>query len=210
MNRRLCTFALVAGVMAAVMPGSTPAQQPRPSPAGPDTTRSDSPAMPAMHMPMPGDTTKTMRGMAHGDDMRRMIYGPLGISHVRMGYGISWMPHSSPIHATHRAWGDWAVTLHGVAFGQYDDQGSARSDHQLGVVDWEMLMAMRRIGTGQLHLHSMVSLEPLTLGAKGYPLLLQTGESYRGRPLHDRQHPHDAIMELAAMFQQPVSHGVAI
>jgi len=196
--------------MAAVMPGSTPAQQPRPSPARPDTTRSDSSAMPAMQMPMPGDTTKTMPGMLHVHDMRRMMNGPLGISHVRMGSGTSWMPDSSPMHATHRKWGDWAVMLHGVAFGQYDDQGSARGDHQLGVVDWEMLMAMRRIGTGQLHLHAMVSLEPLTLGAKGYPLLLQTGESYRGQPLHDRQHPHDAIMELAAMFQQPVSHGVAL
>jgi hypothetical protein len=100
--------------------------------------------------------------------------------------------------------------LHGVAFGQYDYQGTKRGDSQLGVVDWEMLMAMRSVGTGKLHLHGMVSLEPITLGGRGYPLLLQTGESYKGEPLHDRQHPHDAFMELAAMFQQPIGRNLAI
>lgn len=71
-------------------------------------------------------------------------------------------------------------------------------------------MLMHDVGTGKLHLHAMASLEPVTLGAKGYPLLLQTGESYQGKPLHDRQHPHDLIMELAAMFQQPVAKNLAV
>jgi hypothetical protein len=56
----------------------------------------------------------------------------------------------------------------------------------------------------------MASLEPATLGGRGYPLLLQTGESYRGEPLHDRQHPHDFVMELAALFQQPVASNLAV
>jgi len=135
---------------------------------------------------------------------------PLGLSHARMGSGTSWLPDSSPMHAVHKMWGDWTVMLHGAAFGQYDDQSSARGGRQFGVVDWEMLMAMRKIGTGMLHLHGMASLEPLTIGAKGYPLLLQTGESYRGAPLHDRQHPHDVFMELAALFQQPVASNLAL
>lgn len=143
-------------------------------------------------------------------DMSTAMQGPLGISHERMGSGTTWMPDSSPMHATHRMLGDWTMMLHGVAFAQYDRQGSERGDAQLGIVDWEMLMAMRRVGTGLLHLHGMVSLEPLTLGGRGYPLLLQTGESYGGQPLHDRQHPHDALMELAAIFQQPVGHGLAV
>ena len=145
-----------------------------------------------------------------GHDMASMMEGPLGLSHVRMGSGTSWMPDSSPMHANHKMLGDWTLMLHGVAFGQYDWQGSKRGDEQLGIVDWEMLMAMRKVGTGMLHLHGMASLEPATLGARGYPLLLQTGESYRGRPLHDRQHPHDAIMELAALFQQPVARNLAV
>lgn len=143
-------------------------------------------------------------------DMTSMMDGPLGVSHVRMGSGTTWMPDNSAMHANHKMWGDWTIMLHGVAFGQYDYQGSKRGDDQFGVIDWEMLMAMRAVGSGMLHLHGMVSLEPLTIGAKGYPLLLQTGESYKGQPLHDRQHPHDAVMELAAMFQQPIARNLAV
>lgn len=138
------------------------------------------------------------------------MLGPLGISHVRMGSGTSWMPDSSPMHATHAIWGNWIAMIHGVAFAQYDDQDSRRGDRQLGITDWEMLMLMRRVGSGMLHLHGMASLEPATIGPKGYPLLLQTGESYKGAPLHDRQHPHDFVMELAALFQQPVASNLAV
>src|SRR4051812_17803122 len=166
------------------------AQHPHPAPPRRDSTmqRSDS-----------------MRSMAMHDDhdMAAMMIGPLGISHLRMGSGTSWLPDSSPMHANHKMLGDWTVMLHGVAFGAYDHQGTQRGANQLGIVDWEMAMAMRRIGTGLLHLHGMASLEPMTIGSRGYPLLLQTGESYKGRPLIDRQHPHDLVMELAAMFEQP-------
>jgi hypothetical protein len=143
-------------------------------------------------------------------DMAAMMTGPLGISHLRMGSGTSWLPDSSPMHANHKMLGDWTVMLHGVAFGVYDHQGTDRGAKQVGIVDWEMAMAMRRIGTGLLHLHAMASLEPATLGARGYPLLLQTGESYKGRPLIDRQHPHDLFMELASLFEQPVSSKLAL
>jgi len=174
-------------------------QVPKPDSTHADTGRGDTASMPGMP------------GMAHGGhDMASMMDGPLGISHVRMGSGTSWMPDSSPMHANHKMWGSWTAMIHGVAFLQYDDQGSRSGDAQLGVVDWEMLMLMRRVGTGMLHLHGMASLEPATIGAKGYPLLLQTGESYKGEPLHDRQHPHDFVMELAALFQQPIARNLAL
>jgi hypothetical protein len=153
--------------------------------------------------PSKGDSSRA-------DSMGNMMNDPLGISHARMGSGTSWMPDSSPMHANHKMWGKWEAMVHGVAFAEYDDQGSTRGDRQLGIIDWEMLMAMRRVGSGMLHLHGMVSLEPATIGAKGYPLLLQTGESYKGQPLHDRQHPHDLFMELAAIFQQPVARNLAV
>lgn len=157
------------------------------------------------------DTMAAMPGMTHGGhDMGAMMNGPLGISHVRMGSGTSWMPDSSPMHANHKMWGDWTAMLHGVAFGEFDHQGGPRGASQWGVIDWEMLMLMHDVGTGKLHLHAMASLEPLTIGSRGYPLLLQTGESYKGQPLHDRQHPHDLIMELAALFQQPIAPNLAV
>lgn len=204
------TVAMAALAAACGAPARAAAQHEHRPPSGADTTRTDSAARPTARDTMAH--APATPGMAHGGghDMRSMMEGPLGVSHVRMGSGTSWMPDSSPMHANHKMWGDWTVMLHGVAFGVYDDQGSKRGDRQLGVVDWEMLMAMRRVGSGMLHLHAMASLEPATLGAKGYPLLLQTGEAYRGQPLHDRQHPHDLIMELATMFQQPVGRSVAV
>lgn len=46
-------------------------------------------------------------------------------------------------------------------------------------------------------MHSaMVSLDPIIEKGYGYPLLYQSGETFRGRPIHDRQHPHDFVSEL--------------
>jgi len=56
----------------------------------------------------------------------------------------------------------------------------------------------------------MLSLDPATVTNRGYPLLLQSGESYRGQPLHDRQHPHDVWMELAAMYERALSPSIGI
>jgi hypothetical protein len=49
----------------------------------------------------------------------------------------------------------------------------------------------------------MASADPL-MGRRGYPLLLQTGESANGQPLVDRQHPHDLFMELSASASQNI------
>jgi hypothetical protein len=138
-----------------------------------------------------------------------MIVGPVGIPLSRMGSGTSWLPDSSPMHAVHAMWGGWTAMLHGVVFPQYDYQRGLRGDKQLGLTDWEMLMAMRPAAGGLLHLHAMTSIEALTIGARGYPLLLQTGESYRGFTLYDRQHPHDLFMEIAAMYERQVAPKVA-
>jgi len=49
----------------------------------------------------------------------------------------------------------------------------------------------RPLGKGRFGFRVMASLEP-AMGKRGYPLLLQTGESTDGRnPLFDRQHPYD-------------------
>src|SRR5438477_3901044 len=57
------------------------------------------------------------------------------------------------------------------------------------------------IGPGTFGVRTMFSLEPATIGQKGYPELLQTGETADGKtPLIDRQHPHDLFMELAAAY----------
>src|SRR3989454_2179327 len=110
----------------------------------------------------------------------KMNEGPLGIPESRMGSGTSWLPDASPMHAAHMVLGDWTLMLHGKGFAQYDWQGGPRGSHQLGFVNWAMAAASRPLGGGRLELRSMLSAEPGTIGARGYPLLLQSGESYRG------------------------------
>jgi hypothetical protein len=72
-----------------------------------------------------------------------------------------------------------------------------------------MAMAYRPIGgAGQVMFRGMLSAEPFTVGPRGYPLLLQTGETWEGRPLHDRQHPHDLFMEIAAIGRVAPTRGL--
>ncbi len=139
-----------------------------------------------------------------------MSAGPLGIPETRMGSGTSWLPDATPMHAAHHTMGDWTLMLHGVGFVQYDGQGGSRGSYQIGLVNWAMAAASRPLGPGRLQVRGMLSTEPWTIGGRGYPLLLQSGESYHGAPLHDRQHPHDLFMELAALYERPVAQNLGL
>jgi hypothetical protein len=93
---------------------------------------------------------------------------------------------------------------------EHDRQLGPRGSDQIGSINWGMLMAMHSLWGGMLHLHGMLSAEPATIGSAGYPLLLQSGESYRGQSLHDRQHPHDLFMEIAGIYEHPITERVAL
>src|ERR1043166_10000553 len=86
-----------------------------------------------------------------------------------------------------------------TAFLRYTDVGSDRDVSIAGkggrsrVDAPSMFMAMysHLIGkNAQFGFRAMLSLDPLIERGYGYPLLYQTGETYRGEPIHDRQHPH--------------------
>src|SRR5207245_8320972 len=113
-------------------------------------------------------------------------------------------------HDAHVTLGGWRLMLHGEGFVQYDWQGGSRGSDQLGIVNWAMGAASRTLGGGQLQFRGMMSAEPWTIGSRGYPLLVQSGESYQGAPLHDRQHPHDLFMELAALYERPVARNLGL
>ena len=168
-------------------------------------------AMPGMHMdPASHQDTAKMNLM--------MMPGPLDQPMERAGSGTSWLPDVSPMHAAHRMLGSWAVMLHGQAFLEYDDQGSSRGGRQLGSTNWGMAMASHDFGTptpegnatSRLTFRTMLSLDPVTVTPHGYPLLLQTGESYNGVPLHDQQHPHDLFMEVAALYDRQLTRNVGL
>ncbi|MGH7664630.1 MAG: hypothetical protein ACRENI_10105 [Gemmatimonadaceae bacterium] len=148
--------------------------------------------------------------MAPMHDMTGTVHRPLGIPMTRDGSGTTWLPDASPMNAYHFTVGAWELMAHGVAYLQYDRQYSDRGDDQFGSINWGMLMASRNVGRGWLQLRTMLSAEPWTIGSEGYPLLLQTGETFNGEPLHDRQHPHDLFMELAALYEREIAPGLAM
>jgi hypothetical protein len=71
-----------------------------------------------------------------------------------------------------------------------------------------MVMARRPLGSGRLGLRAMMSAEPWSVPGCGYLNLLATGEMCEGDTIHDRQHPHDLFMELAADYDRPLRGSV--
>ncbi len=120
------------------------------------------------------------------------------------GSGTSWLPASSPMHM--RMLGNfngWDVNFMGLGTANWTDAGGKRGDSQIYSNSMLMLMAQK----DQWQIRFMGSLDPLSNGKEGYPNLFQTGETANGQPLKDRQHPHDAIMELAATYSFDIGAG---
>jgi hypothetical protein len=134
----------------------------------------------------------------------------LEIPAAREGSGTSWLPDFTPIHGVHLAVGSWQAMIHGSLFVQYISEDGARGDDQTGSVNWIMAMASRPAAGGKLSLRGMLSFEPWTVGRCGYPNLLATGELCNGEPLHDRQHPHDLLMETAAAYERPIGSSMGV
>ncbi len=124
------------------------------------------------------------------------------------GSGTGWLPSASPMEMLHTSATGWALGLHAAAFPRVTAQdvggNGARGATSVGAPNWAMVMAQRPVGGARLTLRAMVSLDPLTEGGNGYPLLFQTGETFEGERLVDRQHPHDAVSELSATVAAPL------
>ncbi|MBN9318474.1 MAG: hypothetical protein BGN86_11820 [Caulobacterales bacterium 68-7] len=150
--------------------------------------------------------------MDHGDmaGMNHSMSGMLGdYGMTRDASGTAWQPDSAPMMAIMGQAGGWSTMLHGFATAVADRQGGPRGDDQAFVASMIGFMAQRPVGGGTLTLKAMGSLDPL-MGKRGYPLLLANGETADGKTkLVDRQHPHDAFMELAAVYSRPISEGVS-
>jgi hypothetical protein len=129
---------------------------------------------------------------------------------TREASGTAWLPDVTPMYGLHRTSGAWELMVHGNGFVQFLHESAPehRGASQMGSINWGMAMARRPVGAGWVGLRSMVSLEPLTIRGCGYPDLLATGELCDGDNIHDRQHPHDLFMEMAAQFDRPLTRSV--
>ncbi|HEY4282680.1 MAG TPA: hypothetical protein VGM62_06400, partial [Chthoniobacterales bacterium] len=121
----------------------------------------------------------------------------------RESSGTAWLPDSTPMYGHMFMFGDDMLMLHGGAFPRYVNASTRRGDDRIDSPNWMMAMYSHPLGeNAQLGGRLMMSLDPLTEGGRGYPLLFQTGESWNGQPLHDRQHPHDLFDELSVSYSQ--------
>ena len=121
--------------------------------------------------------------------------------------GTSIEPASTPMLMLMRRVGSWDVMLHGIAFTADIQQHAAnkRGGDKVFSTNWVMPMAQHRLGPGQITLRTMLSLEPGTITGRYYPELFQQGETAYGKPIVDGQHPHDFVMELAALYDLPLT-----
>jgi hypothetical protein len=125
----------------------------------------------------------------------------------REGSGTSWLPDSSPMYGKMFMFGEDMLMLHGAIFPRYTNVSTRRGDDRIDAPNWFMGMYSHPLGDNtQIGGRLMMSLDPLTEGGRGYPLLFQTGESWNDQPLHDRQHPHDLFDELSLTLSQKFDH----
>ena len=159
----------------------------------------------------------SMKGMDMGDmkmdstnSMMMNSQYSLDLSMNRDGSGTSWVPDETPMYAYMINGKEWMTMIHGSIFLRYNNQdlfkSGSRGGSKVDAPNWFMAMTQRKVGNGGLFsINTMFSFDPFLVGPGGYPLLYQTGESYKGKKLVDRQHPHDLFAELSANYTQRIA-----
>ncbi len=186
----------------------------------------------AQHEHHYADTTKSMQDTVkhemhnpskHEHDGPHVIGMDMSMSHAyslslpmnRNGSGTAWLPDASPMHGYMVHANNWMLMFHGNVFLRYtstniNNEGK-RKGSMFDAPNWFMGMAQRKIGNdGLFKFGLMMSFDRLTERGDGYPLLFQSGETWEGRPLIDRQHPHDLFSELSVAYTQRISNDVDV
>jgi hypothetical protein len=167
------------------------------------------------HHQMKMDTVKPDHSMhkMEGDEEMTSLMSHAFSLHLPMnrnGSGTAWLPDSSPMYGYMKHSKDWMFMMHGSFFLRYNNQDFSnkgiRGDDDFDAPNWFMLMGQTKVNkNGLFHFNVMVSLDAITQTGRGYPLLFQTGESFNGKSLVDRQHPHDFISELSVSYAHALS-----
>lgn len=114
--------------------------------------------------------------------------------------GTSAEPNSTPAPMLMKSKGAWTLMFHANVFVLDEQQSGPRGGDKFFSTNWLMGMAQRNAGPGVFTVRAMLTLEPATITDRRYPLLFQQGETAYGLPISDGQHPHNFVMELAALY----------
>ena len=160
-----------------------------------------------------GESNRTPHSGHEMPDMRHMtMQSSVNVAEPmsRQSSGSSWVPDSTPIYGRMFMIGGDMLMLHGGIFPRYVNANTRRGDDRIDGPNWLMAMYSHPIGeSAQIGLRGMMSLDLLTEGGRGYPLLFQTGETWNGHALHDRQHPHDLFDEISVSYSQEFWHDLS-
>ncbi|WP_266365204.1 hypothetical protein [Tellurirhabdus rosea] len=148
-------------------------------------------------------------GMHTGGSMSHLYSRNLPMS--RNASGTAWLPDQTPMYMNmwHRS--KWMYMLHYAVYirltnQNFNNRSKRGSEAEFNAPNWFMGMAQRTVGRrGLFSVKAMVSLDPLTVSPNGYPLVFQSGETYKGQRLIDRQHQHDLISELSVGYAHAFS-----
>lgn len=148
----------------------------------------------------------------HHEELATAMQSSINIAEPmsREGSGTSWMPDTTPAYGHMFMFGEDMLMLHGAVWPRYVSTSTRRGDEVFDAPNWIMGMYSHPFSeNSQLGARAMLSLDAPTEGGSGYPLLFQTGETWHGEALHDRQHPHDFVAELSLSYSQKLAHDLS-
>ena len=171
-----------------------------------DAGNQESDCMPGMPMPgCPDPTAQQSTGVQMGkaglmnmQGMPPQTFLQALVHHASSGTSAE--PNSTPTPMLMTQKGAWMLMFHANVFVLDEQQSNSRGGDKFFSTNWFMPMAQHELGPGVLTIRTMLSLEPATVTDRRYPLLFQQGETAFGVPIADGQHPHNFIMELAALY----------
>ncbi len=168
-----------------------------------------------MTMPMPAAPAQQPQPTAPAQDKADMggmqMDGSDSIDAEELNFssGTGWSPRSQPEYMWMTKFRQWQLMAHGSLFLTFNKPTGPRGAGKFESMNWLMFMEERKLGRGTLQFRQMLSAESLTSPHPGFPQLFQTGETYKGAPLIDHQHPHDVFGELSARYVLPLGEHVA-
>lgn len=160
---------------------------------------------------MPAKKADTAQTDHSGHDMGLMTHAySLNLPMNRNGSGTSWLPDNSPMYMYMTGNSRTNFMFHGNVFLRYTSTdftaSGTRGGTKFDAPNWFMGMMNHRVGRkGLFNATVMVSFDRLIMGGAGYPLLFQSGETWEGRPLVDRQHPHDLFAAVSVGYTHAIN-----
>ena len=158
--------------------------------------------MPGRKADMKDEGHHSMPAMTGMDAMDHSSMNRAGMFLMGQSSGTGYQPAAWPMPMIMSKLGTWNLMWMGQAYLIATQQSGPKGGDKVYSSNWGMLGAVHRLGSGSFMLRTMLSLDPLTITGRRYPLLFQTGETAYGRPIVDGQHPHDFVMELSAQYSQ--------